>query len=184
MAANVFKSGKMISNVVDSYLANAVSDVVIPDGAIVALGELAADTTYSATGKEYDTYVAAAPAAATTEVVIADYAGIEEYAESGYTPNNSIKQGIKLYGLQIPAGTIYRVRRLALHDKFWLGEANFKTAPTVGQFAKPEASALTLAPAASAGTGSGLAVKVLVEEDLTTGMKSNGKIYLCEVVKL
>ena len=69
MAANVFKSGKMISNVVDSYLANAVSDVVIPDGAIVALGELAADTTYSATGKEYDTYVAAAPAAVEEEVV-------------------------------------------------------------------------------------------------------------------
>ena len=181
--ANVFKTGKMISNVVDSYLANAVSETVIPDGALVALGDLAVDDTYIATGKEYDTYVAAAPVAATTEVVIADYAGIEEYSESGYTPNNIIKQGIKLYGLQIPAGTIYRVRRLALHDKFWLGEDNFASAPTVGKFAIATANSVLHTPANSA-PQQGYAIKILVEEDLTTGMKSNGKIYLCEVVKL
>ena len=181
--ANVFKTGKMISNVVDSYLANAVSDVAVPDGALVSLGDLAADTTYSATGKEYDTYVAAAPTSATAEVVIADYAGIEEYSESGYTKNNVIKQGIKLYGLQIPAGTIYRVRRLALHDKFWLGDGNFTSAPTVGQFAAVGQNKFTHTPAASK-PGSGYAIKILVEEDLTTGMSSNGKIYLCEVVQL
>lgn len=183
MAANVFKTGKMISNVVDSYLANAVSEVAIPDGAIVKLGDLAADTTYAANGKEYDVYVATAPTAANDEVVICDYAGIEEYSESGYTPNNVIKYGIKLYGLTVPAGTIYRVRRLALHDKFWLGEANFASAPTVGQFGAPAAGKTTFAPAASL-TGTGLRIKVLVEEDLTTGMKSDGKIYLCEVVQL
>lgn len=189
MAANVFKTGKMISNVVDSYLANAVSEVAIPDGAIVKLGELADDTTYQVkdlpASKEYDTYVATAPAGIADEVVICDYAGIEEYSESGYTPNNVIKYGIKLYGLTVPAGTIYRVRRLALHDKFWLGEANFAgaKAPAAGKFASPTANATTLTVADTI-SGSGMRVKILVEEDLTTGMKSNGKIYLCEVVQL
>lgn len=185
MAANVFKTGKMISNVVDSYLANAVSEVAIPDGAIVKLGDLAADTTYAANGKEYDTYVATAPAAANDEVVICDYAGIEEYSESGYTPNNTIKYGIKLYGLTVPAGTIYRVRRLALHDKFWLGEANFTAgkAPAAGKFAAPAAGVTTLSVADTL-SGTGMRIKILVEEDLTTGMKSDGKIYLCEVVQL
>ena len=182
--ANVFKTGKMISNVVDSYLANAVSDVAIPDGALVALGDLAADTTYSATGLEYDTYEAAAPEAATDEVVICDYAGIENYSESGYTPtNNVIKYGIKLYGLTVPAGTVYRVRRLALHDKFWLGDANFASAPVVGEYATATAGDVTHTPAASL-PQSGYAIKVLVKNDLTTGMKSNGYIYLCEVVQL
>lgn len=185
MAANVFKTGKMISNVVDSYLANAVSEVAIPDGAIVKLGDLAADTTYAANGKEYDTYVATAPTAANDEVVICDYAGIEEYSESGYTPNNVIKYGIKLYGLTVPAGTIYRVRRLALHDKFWLGEANFagSTAPAAGKYAIVTANATTLTVQGSL-SGQGLGIKILVEEDLTTGMKSDGKIFLCEVVRL
>lgn len=182
--ANVFKTGKMISNVVDSYLANAVSEDAIIDGGLVVLGDLAADTTYSATGLEYDTYEAAAPEAATDEVVICDYAGIENYSESGYAPkNNIIKQGIKLYGLTVPAKTIYRVRRLALHDKFWLGEGNFASAPTVGEFATATANSVAHTPAASL-PQAGYAIKVLVENDLTTGMKSNGKIYLCEVVQL
>jgi hypothetical protein len=39
------------------------------------------------------------------------------------------------------------------------------------------------APAASL-PQSGYAVKVLVEQDLTAGMASKGKLYLCEVVQL
>lgn len=181
--ANVFKTGKMISNVVDSYLANAVSDDPIIDGALVVLGDLAADTTYSASGVEYDTYEADAPKEVTDEVVICDYAGIEEYSESGYNPNNTIKYGIKLYGLTVPAGTIYRVRRFALHDKFWLGDANFASAPVVGEFATATQNSVLHTPAQSI-PQAGYTIKVLVENDLTTGMKSNGKIYLCEVVQL
>lgn len=74
--ANVFKEGKMLSNVADSYLANAKAEFEMPDGALIVLGELAADDTYDANGVEYDTYVAGKPAAATDEVAIIDYAGI------------------------------------------------------------------------------------------------------------
>ena len=177
--ANVFKEGKMLSNVADSYLANAVGEVVIPDGALVVLGNLVANTTYDANGLEYDLYEAAAPAADTDEVVIVDYAGISE----GDIYNNTYKMGVKLYGLNVPVGTPTRVRRLALHDKFWLGDGNFNGAPTVGQYATAEADEFTHKPAAAV-PASGYAVKVLLKEGFTTGMTDRGYLYLCEVVQL
>lgn len=180
--ANVFKRGKMLSGVADSYLTNVVAAVDLPDGALVVCGDLAPNTVYDPAGLagvEYDTYVAAAPAAATDEVVIVDYAGISE----GDIAGNVYKMGNKLYNLTVPAGTIARARRLALHDKYWIGEDNFDTTPTVGQYATAEAAKFTHKAAASL-PASGFAVKILVEEDLTTGMRSNGSIYLVEVVQL
>ena len=181
--AHVFKEGKMLSNVADSYLANGIAAVDVIDGALVTLGDLVADTTYTNTGVEYDTYEAAAPEAATDEVVIVDYAGIETYAESGYANNNVIKEGIKLYGLTVKAGDIFRVRRLALHDKFWLGEGNFVAAPVVGEYATATAGDQKHTAAATL-PQSGYAIKVLVQRDLTVGMSSKGYMYLCEVVQL
>lgn len=177
--AKVMFSGKMISDQIDAYLTNGVAETDLKDGDLVVLGNLAADTTYNANGVEYDVYEAAAPAAATDEVVIIDYAGISEGAING----NEYKIGKKLYNLTIPAGTNFRVRRLNLHDKFWLGADNFKAAPTVGEYAVAEAAAYTHAPA-TAKPQTGYAVKVLVERELTTGMRSNGKMYLVEVVQL
>lgn len=180
--ANVFKRGKMLSGVADSYLTNVIAQVEIPDGALVVCGDLAPNTVYDPaglTGVEYDTYQVAAPAAATDEVVIVDYAGISEGDISG----NVYKLGNKLYNLKVPAGQIARARRLALHDKYWIGEDNFNGTAVVGEYATAEAGKFTHKPAASL-PGSGFAVKVLLEEDLTTGMRTNGSIYLVEVVQL
>ncbi len=176
--ANVFKSGKMISNQIDSYLANAISDVEMLDGALVKLGDLCKDDTYEVNGGvEYDTYKAVA-AADDDEVAIVDYAGISE----GVIAGNKYKMGNKLYDLKVLPGQITRVRRLALHDKFWLGEGNFESEPKVGEYAKVGADFKHL-PAEGKPT-SGYAVKILVSKDLTAGMKSEGKLYLCEVVSL
>lgn len=177
--AYVFKRGKMMSGVADVALANAVSEEDIYDGSLVVLGELADDKTYDEDGKEYDTYNATAPAAATDEVVIVDYAGISE----GEINENRYRMGIKLHNLACPAGHPMRVRRLYLHDKFWLGENNFSATPTVGEYATAEAGEYTHAPAESK-PESGYAIKILVENDLTVGMHSEGKLYLCEVVSL
>ena len=178
--AYIMYSGKMVSDQIDAYLTNGVATSDLKDGFLVALGNLAADTTYDANGVEYDVYEAAVPAAATDEVGIIDYAGISE----GNINGNEYKIGKKLYNLTVPAGTNFRVRRLALHDKFWLGGDNFgATAPTVGEFATATAGAGTLT-AAQAAPQAGFAVKVLVEKDLTAGMHSEGKMYLVEVVKL
>jgi len=182
--AKVMYSGKMISDQIDAYLTNGVAEIDLKDGDLVALGDLVADTTYNVNGYnaqlvEYDVYAADFAAAATDEVVIIDYAGISE----GEINDNQYKIGKKLYNLTVPAGTNFRVRRLNLHDKFWLGEDNFASAPTVGEYAIATAGAGEHTPAAAL-PASGYAVKVLVEKDLTTGMRSNGKIYLVEVVQL
>ena len=178
--AKVMYSGKMVSDQIDAYLTNGVADSNLKDGDLVALGDLVADTTYVATGDvQYDVYEADFPAAATDEVVIIDYAGISE----GEINDNEYKIGKKLYNLTIPAGTNFRVRRLALHDKFWLGTDNFASTPVVGEYATATADAGEHTPA-NALPASGYAVKVLVEKDLTTGMRSQGKIYLVEVVQL
>ena len=177
--AYVFKRGKMMSGVADVALANAVAAENIKDGSLLVLGELAVNDVYEDNGKEYDTYMAAAPEAATDEVVIVDYAGISEGAIAG----NDYKMGNKLYDLEVPAGRPMRVRRLYLHDKFWLGEDNFASTPTVGEYATATAHAYTHTPAAIK-PGSGYAIKVLLAEDLTAGMASKGKLYLCEVVSL
>lgn len=177
--AYVFKEGKMASNVLDVALANAIAQTAVKDGSLVVLGDLVANTTYDDNGKEYDTYAATAPVAATDEVVIVDYAGIS----SGDIAGNHYKMGKKLYDLEVPAGEPMRVRRLYLHDKFWLGASNFASAPTVGQYAKATASAMTHTPASTL-PESGYAIKILVANDLTAGNTSKGKIYLCEVVQL
>ena len=178
--ANLFYAGKMLSQDADSQVTNAKAAVALKDGSLVALGDLVADTTYAASGDyEYDVYAATAPAAATDEVAIVDLADID----GGEINGNYYKMGVKLHNLEAPANTVVRVRRLHKHDKFWLGEGNFESTPTVGQYAEAKASSFKHDPKASA-TGGQYAVKILKEQDLTTGMQSNGKMYLVEVIDL
>lgn len=178
--AFVFKRGKMMSGVADVALANAIASTNVKDGSLLVLGELASDDTYDANGVEYDTYVGTAPSATSDEVVIVDYAGVEKY-ESG---SNMAKQGYKLYDLEVPAGEAMRVRRLYLHDKFWLGESNFVgNSPVVGEYAIATAGDCRHTPSESKPT-SGYGIKILASEELTAGMASKGKLFLCEVVSL
>lgn len=182
--AHFIKEGKMISNKVDTYLANAKmvdsdGEIEVYNGSLVVLGDLLEDKTYEATGHEYDAYEASAPAAATDEVAIVDYAGINEVGDG----HNSYYMGINLYDLKVPAGKLTRVRRLGLHDKFWLAAGNFDAAPTVGKFATAEANKFTH-KAATALPESGYAVKILDSKAVVTGMKDEGLMYLVEVVQL
>lgn len=178
--AYLFFAGKMLSQDADSQVTSAIFEEPIKDGSLVVLGDLAEDLTYRAEGDvEYDLYEGAAPEAATDEVAIVDYAGIS----GGDINDNYYKLGVKLFNLEAPAGELVRVRRLHLHDKFWLGEDNFDGEPVVGEFATAKAGEFKHAPA-SEKPEEGYAIKVLREQDLTTGMESNGKMYLCEVVAL
>lgn len=182
-----FEYGKMASKTLDidlagavvlSNLANVSGTIPAYEGSFLTLGNLVADTTYSATGVEYDTYYAAAPAAVSDEVVVLDPSMVQE----GVIGDNAYKMGIKQFNKQLSAGYVGRVRRLALHDKFWLGDSNFNAAPTVGQYGILVAGSTLLAPAANAGAN--FAVKVLLSKDLTAGMGTVGTQYLCEVVGL
>lgn len=174
----MFYSGKMVSDQIDAALTNAVLEAKVKDGSLIVLGALAADTTYDANGLEYDLYEGAQPGEDDTEFVIVDYAGISE----GEIGGNIYREGIKLYDLEVPAGTPTRVRRLHLHDKFWLSEDMFESAPTVGKFAVAKASSYKHDPKTSAQTG--YCIKILLKKDLTAGMKTIRPQYLCEVISL
>ena len=176
--AFLFKSGKMASNVLDSMLTNAKAEKAIKDGDLVVLGDVVKDTVYG--NEEYDMYKADYPTTPTTdEICIVDYAGVSE----GIISANVYKLGVKLHDLTIPAGEPMRIRRLALHDKFWLGEDNFTSAPTVGKFAIATASSGQHTPAQDS-SAEGYTIKIIAKSGFTAGMTADKSMYLCEVVKL
>lgn len=175
---NFFRAGKMASNILDSLLVNGKSDASVIDGAIVVLGDLEQDSDYPG-DCEYDTYEMHAPLAPTDDVAIVDYAGIGEGAIAG----GSYKLGDKLVGLEVPAGVPTRVRRIRLHDKFWLGEGNFESSPTIGGYAVVEKGSY-LHKSTDSLPKNGYAIKIISAEDMAVGMSSFGKKYLCEVVHL
>jgi hypothetical protein len=174
----MFHTGKMASDQLDADISNAVLATDAPEGALLTLGDLAADTTYAADGKQYDVYNATAPAAITDDIVLLDLAKVSDGAIAG----NDYRLGIKLFDRTLNAGEIGRVRRPALHDKFWIGEGNFAATPTVGHYGIPTAAAFTLTDSAT--QGDGFAVKILLSREFDAGMTANGNMYLCEVVGL
>lgn len=187
---NLFHAGKMISQDVRTYLASAYINsktgepIEAPDGGLVELVALHADDTYSKTGVEYDVYDAQPVNSADPEkygdLAFIDYAGVSE----GEIAGNEYKVGIKLYGLKVPAGQITRVRRPAIHDKFWLGAANFAVQPAIGDEFGIHADEFDLAKITNSEEHQGFKVKVLLIRELTTGMRDQGTMALCEVEAL
>lgn len=185
---HLFFAGKMGSQQLDVLLANAYivdgegEAIEAPDGGLVELKDLRADDTYSADGLQYDVYDAEKPGEEPKDLALIDYAGISE----GEIAGNEYKIGIKLYNLNVPAGVITRVRRPMLHDKFWLGEDNYDFDPKLGDLAGVKANdfkhaKITLAEGKEP---EGYAVKVRIVRELTTGTRSQGKMFLNEVVSL
>lgn len=185
MATKTFFKGLMASEDIRAFVGSALFQVdgvnaPIHDGAFVKLGDLAPDTTYGIEDDvAYNVYTCSAPEEVTDEVVVLDYAGIQE----GTIGNNDYKIGIPLYDLVCPAGRPCRFRRMAVGDKFWLTDGLFESAPVLKEFAELTAGKTTLTPAASHTEGQ-FGVKILAEAEMTTGQIANGKRYLVEVVEL
>lgn len=182
--AKVFRAAEMMSEDVQSYVIScqyqvASADAPIEDGSFVKLGELKPDTTYAAAGdKDYNVYLASMPTAVTDKVVVIDYPGVSEGSIAG----NSYRMGVKLFDLVAPAGRPVRARRLALGDRFWLGEDNFAAAVDANGYAILTANDVRLTPASAAGDN--FAVKIHLGKDFNYGQSAKGKLYLCEVVGL
>jgi len=182
--AKVFRAAEMMSEDVQSYVIScqyqvANADAPIEDGSFVKLGELKPDTTYAAAGdKDYNVYLASMPTAVTDKVVVIDYPGVSEGSIAG----NSYRIGVKLFDLVAPAGRPVRARRLALGDRFWLGEDNFAEAVGANGYATLTANDVRLTPAGAAGDN--FAVKIHLGKDFNYGQSAKGKLYLCEVVGL
>ena len=185
--AKVFRAAEMMSEDVQSYVISCQyqeggKDAPIADGSFVKLGELKEDKTYVAAGdKDYNVYLASEPTAVTDKVVVIDYPGVSEGTISG----NSYRIGIKLFDLVAPAGRPVRARRLALHDRFCLGEDNFNGSVVVGNIAGLEANKTTLKDGGAQDITEGqLNVKIHLGKDFNYGQSASGKLYLCEVVGL
>ncbi|WP_295003163.1 hypothetical protein [uncultured Streptococcus sp.] len=182
--AKVFRAAEMMSEDVQSYVISCQyqensKDAPIADGSFVKLGELKEDKTYVAAGdKDYNVYLASEPTAVTDKVVVIDYPGVSEGTISG----NSYRMGVKLFDLVAPAGRPVRARRLALGDRFWLGEGNFTGAVGSNGFATLTANDVRLTPAGAAGDN--FAVKIHLGKDFNYGQSASGKLYLCEVIGL
>lgn len=182
--AKVFRAAEMMSEDVQSYVISCQYQVggvdsQIDDGSFVKLGELKEDKTYVEAGdKDYNVYLASQPTALTDKVVVIDYPGVSEGTISG----NSYRLGVKLFDLVAPAGRPVRARRLALGDRFWLGEGNFTGAIGDNGFATLTANDVRLTPAGAAGDN--FAVKIHLGKDFNYGQSASGKLYLCEVVGL
>lgn len=187
----VFAKGLMMSEDVQSYVVSAKfynaegkADVV-NDGAFLVLGDLDKNDVYNA--NDYNVYKATAPTADNQVVVVADLAEISQ----GVIAGNNYKIGIKTTDLICQAGFPFRVRRLAMYDKFWLGEANFTEAPNGKAYATCVGNDTRLAPTTDMPYGGKFGIKIVATKDLVKGQtvdkNSSGayeQLYLCEVISL
>lgn len=159
-------TGKFMSN---SQLAG------VEDGAFVVVGDLMKSTAYS--GKDYNVFEIKAPAAATDEVAVVDIADVSK----GDVRGEAWRVGIRTDGLVAEAGQPVRVRILKKYDRFFLSDAGFKSAPTVGKFATIEAENTKLVPAENK-TEDQFNVKIEAVKDFVLGQTVAGKMYYCRVL--
>lgn len=175
-----FAKIKMVSEDVTAYdiTGKFMSDsqpAEVEDGAFVVVGDLMKSTVYS--GKDYNVFEIKAPAAATDEVAVVDIADVSK----GDVRGEAWRVGIRTDGLAAEAGQPVRVRILNKYDRFFLSDAGFKSAPTVGKFATIEANSTKLVPAETETAGQ-FNVKIEAVKDLVLGQTVAGKMYYCRVL--
>ena len=188
----VFSKALMMSEDVQSYVGStrfyeSETPAEIFDGAFVVLGDLDADKVYGDGAVDYNVYKSSAPTADNQVMVVVDIAGISE----GVIAGNTYKIGNKLVDLKAQAGFPVRFRRLAMNDKFWLGEGNFVEAPNNRAYATCTAGSMQLTPSSDAPDGTKFGVKIIATQDLVVGQTvaknaadAYEQLYLCEVVSL
>ena len=185
MATKFFSKILMASESIQSYVRSTKyqvdgADAEIHDGAFVKLGNIAGDNTYASGGLNFNAYLSTTPSTvATDKVVVVDIANVSE----GTIGGEVYKKGSKLYGLTVQSGHLARVRLMAEKDLFLLGDGNFASAPTAGEYAILTDGSTLLTPSSTV-PGTGFTVKILEEQNFEPGQLSKGKQYACEVVQL
>ena len=162
----------MASEDVKSYLVSGVcKDKELADGSLVEIGDLIDHEVYKGL-KDMNTRK------------IEPYAGTGRVGIVGVSKGEIMgvvySEGVKTCGLPCPAGALTRVRCPKVGDEFYLGEDNFESTPTVGQFAIAGSDG-QWAPAAVAATDK-LCVKVEFGKDKIIGVKNEGKKFYCTVI--
>ena len=164
-------------------LKNGATYLDIPNGAVATMDyTLETDYGYGATVQDPNVFVFSRPAAVTNKAYIADLSTVPEATDAagntyrlGADTTNLTLKGIS----KVPA----RFREAFMDDVVELGDSNFASAPTVGQYGILTVGATTLTPNATK-PGSGFTVKVLRKLQLNSGLQKSGDRYLCVVVQL
>lgn len=179
----------------DGYFVDANGFAAVEDGALVSICDPMTHELYDGTfGQPYTIPTTPIPAdsikdlnARTIKAYDAsepiygfvDYVGVNTADVMGV----QYRVGDKVAGIGVPAGEHTRVRMVELGDEFYLGDENFASAPTVGQFAAPTANNTKLTPAATK-AAAGLCIKIDDTKPLIMGQVNNGVLYRCRVVQL
>lgn len=186
--ARFFEKVNMVSETVKSMNRSVVYHVgatptAVSSGAFVVAAGLMDNTTYAASGikdlnKIKVTYPGATPTAE-IGVMVTDIVKVSDGTING----NVYRIGAKTIGLSAVAGEVVAARVLGMHDQFWLGDTNFASTPTVGQYAILTASSVDLTPAADT-SAAGFTVAIDATMTKSQGITANTTAYLCRVVKM
>jgi len=164
----IFKTGKMASKHIDSYLRNVQSTSNLDNGNVVILTGLVSGQT--------DLWVGATPSDVTAQEVFIIDDPVRNLISGSYAID--VVDPREFY---VPAGRACRARKLVMGDTCYVSAAAFASAPTVGAYAVPANGALTLAPAANLSGSTKVAFKVVATETFYVGMTTVSG-YRLEVV--
>lgn len=164
-------------------LKNGATYLDIPNGAVATMNyTLETDYGYGSSVQDPNVFVFKAVAAVTDKAYVADLSMVPEATD----PNGNIyRMGADVTNLTLKGTTKVpgRFREAFMEDTLELGDSNFASAPTVGQFAILTVGATTLTPNATK-PASGFTVKILRKLQLNSGLQRSGDRYLCIVVQL
>lgn len=164
----IFKTGKMASKHIDSYLRNVQSASDLDNGSLVILTGLV-------TGQP-DLWVGATPSDVTAQEVFVIDDPVRNLINGSYAID--VVDPREFY---VPAGRACRARKLVMGDSCYMSAAAFASAPTVGAYAVPANGAFTLAPAANL-TGATLVAFKVIATDVTYVGATTVTGYRLEVV--
>lgn len=167
----------------NAVIKNSENYVDIANGAFATNAyELEKNYGYGATVADPNVFVFTAPKAETDKAYVADLSQVPEAVDA---QGNIYRIGADVTNLTLKGSTKVpgRFRELFLEDTLELGDSNFVSAPTVGQFAKLTVGDTKLTPNGTKPV-SGFAVKVLRKLQLNSGLQKSGDRYLCVVVQL
>jgi len=184
MSVRFFQKVNMASETVASlnktglYQVSGTNAVAYPGYFVRATG-LASNPTYG--NKDLNKLTVEAPAAVTDKgIFVVDLVKVQD----GSINNNTYRIGAQTIGLSAAAGEAVALRQIEhLNEQFLLGDGNFQSAPTVGQYAILTAADPDLSPSATI-PASGFTVAIDAQLTISQGVTGNVTAYLCRVVQL